>query len=93
MRIGTEFRWTRFAIVTRYFFHLHNDLDVIDEEGVELLDLEAARMVALHNARFSAAEAIRETGRMVSDHRIDIADDKGNILDTVYFRDAVTVEG
>lgn len=29
---------------------------------------------------------------MVLDHRIDIADRDGNVLDTVHFRDAVTVE-
>lgn len=68
-------------------------MEAIDKEGVELLDLQAARMVALHNARFSAAESIRETGRMVSDHRIEIADEHGHVLDTVYFRDAVKIEG
>lgn len=76
----------------RYFFHLHNDVDAVDEEGVELPDLPAARLVALHHARFSAGQAIKETGRMVLDHRIDIADRDGNVLDTVHFRDAVTVE-
>lgn len=76
----------------RYFFHLHNDVDAIDEEGVELANLAAARTIALHNARFSAGQAIKETGRIVLDHRIDIADGDGNVLDTVHFRDAVTVE-
>jgi hypothetical protein len=67
-------------------------VDAVDEEGVELPDLPAARMVALHNARFSAGQAIKETGRIVLDHRIDIEDADGNVLDTVHFRDAVTVE-
>ena len=27
----------------RFFFHLHNDIEAPDEEGLELSDLEAAR--------------------------------------------------
>ena len=72
----------------KYFFNLHSDIEAIDEEGIELLDLEAARMVARHNARFSAT-AMRKTGGIVSDHRIEIVDDQGNVLDTFYCRDAV----
>ena len=44
----------------RYFFHLHNDVDAVDEEEVELPDLPAAQLVALHHARFSAGQAIKE---------------------------------
>jgi hypothetical protein len=35
----------------RYFFDLHNDLDVRDEEGCELPDFEAAKDHAQHEAR------------------------------------------
>jgi hypothetical protein len=77
----------------RYFFHLHNDVEARDEEGIELADLEAARQLAFQNVRFTAGETIKEKGRIVLDHRIDIEDDKGNVLDTVRFRDAVAVEG
>jgi hypothetical protein len=77
----------------RYYFHIHNDVEAIDEEGVELLDLKAAQMIALHHARFTAAQSIKDTGRIALDHRIDIADEQGDILDTIYFRDAVAIKG
>jgi hypothetical protein len=44
----------------RYFFHLHNDIDALDEEGVELADLEAARAMARHSVQFAAAESIKD---------------------------------
>jgi hypothetical protein len=77
----------------RYFFHLHNDVDAPDPEGVELRDLDAARARALYNARFSAGESVKDMGHIVGDHRIDIEDENGTVLDTVYFRDAVKIEG
>ncbi len=59
----------------RFFFHLHNDVSAPDDEGVELLYLEAARMVARHNARFTAAETLKDKGHFIGDHRIDIEDE------------------
>ena len=76
----------------RYFFHLHNDIDCPDEEGLELPDLTTARMHAIHTARFTAGETVKDHGHIIGDHRIDIEDDKGGVLDTVYFRDAVSIE-
>ena len=67
-------------------------MDAPDPEGIELRDLTEARVVALHNARFSAAESIKDMGHIVGDHRIDIEDENGTVLDTVYFRDAVKIE-
>ena len=43
----------------RYFFHLHNDLDVRDEEGRELPDIESALRAAGEDARTMAAESVR----------------------------------
>jgi hypothetical protein len=76
----------------RFYFHLHNDLDCSDEEGFELPDLEAARAHALEQARVTFAETAKDHGRVVLHHRIDIEDRSGVVLDTVYFRDAVSVE-
>ena len=76
----------------RYFFHLHNDVDAPDPDGVELRNLDEARAVALHNARFTAAETIKDEGHFIADHRIDVEDENGNVLATVYFRDAVKIE-
>lgn len=79
-------------IVPRYFFHLHNDVDAPDHEGWMLDNLESARKVAVKQARFTAAETIKEAGHFIGNHRIDIEDENGSVLDTVYFRDAVKVE-
>jgi len=78
--------------VPRYFFHLHNDIEAPDPDGIELPNIGAARTVAIHNARFTVAETIKTEGRFVGDHRIDIEDDDGTVIDTIYFKDAVTVE-
>ena len=77
----------------RYFLHLRNDMDVPDEEGLELPDLAAARETAIVNARFSLAQAAMEEAKINFSHRIDIEDADGRVLDTVWFRDVVKVEG
>ncbi len=76
----------------RFYFHLHNDIDVIDEEGRELDDLAAAREWARHEARNMAGEMAKEKGRVALHHRIDVANAQGEVLETVRFGDVVTVE-
>ena len=80
------------ANVPRFYFHLHNDMDVTDVEGIELPDLAAARALAVQQARVTFAETAKETGRIVLHHRIDIADEGGAILVSVKFGEAVKVE-
>ena len=67
-------------------------MDAPDPEGTELPSVEAARMVAMHHARFTAAESFKDMGHFVGDHRIDIEDENGSVLDTVHFKDAVKIE-
>ena len=57
-----------------------------------MADLATARAYAFHLAWFTAAETIKDHGHFVGDHRIDIENDKGAVLDTIYFRDAVEIE-
>jgi hypothetical protein len=83
----------RCGTVPRFYLHLRNDLDVPDDEGVELPDLEAARARAIANARFTLAQTAMDEGKINFTHRIDIEDEQGRILDTVWFRDVVQVEG
>jgi len=78
--------------VPRFYLHLHNDLDVPDEEGVDLPDLDAVRTHALRQARFTFSQMARDEGRVVLHHRIDIEDEHQRVLDTVYFRDAVNIQ-
>lgn len=77
----------------RFHFHLLNDVDAPDEEGVELPNLEAAQHHAREAARVTIAETIKDEGRFNLDHRIDIETSDGQVLDTVWFRDVVQVEG
>jgi hypothetical protein len=79
-------------MVPRFYFQLHDDFDVIDEEGLQLPDLEAARAHAVRCVRVTFAETAKDEGRVVLHHRIDIADEQGAVLETVRFRDAVSVE-
>ncbi len=89
---GTMRRPRRCRAMPRFYFHLLNDVDAPDEEGVELPDLEAARAHALREARVTFGETAKDLGRVVLHHRIDIEDGQGAVLETVYFRDAVAVE-
>jgi hypothetical protein len=75
----------------RYYFHLRNDLDVPDDEGKELTDLQAARALAIVMARFEVAEAAKLDGRILLSHRIDIEDEQGRVLSSVSFNEAASV--
>jgi hypothetical protein len=79
-------------MVPRFHFHLFDDLDVVDDEGIELPDLETARSHAVRCARVTFAETAKDEGRVVLHHHIDIADELGSVLETVRFGDAVRVE-
>jgi hypothetical protein len=76
-----------------FYFHLHNDVDARDEEGKDLPNLDAARQLAIHQARFTLAETIKDSARVNLGHRIDIEDEQGNVLATVHFREALTITG
>jgi hypothetical protein len=75
----------------RYYFHRLNDVDVPDQEGKELPDLEAARAQASFNIRFTAGEILKEEGRITLGHHIQIEDADGTVLDTVYFGDVLKI--
>ena len=67
----------------RYFFHvLENGQLIIDEEGLELSDLAAARHEATESARYMLSEAIR-SGKHDAPDAFVIADEGGQTLDTI----------
>lgn len=74
-----------------FYFHLFNDMTSIDEEGVDLPNVAAATERAVAHAREMAAESVRE-GHLVLDHRIEVANEAGQTIETVYFGDVVRVE-
>jgi hypothetical protein len=76
----------------RFYFHLHNDIDIPDDLGVDLPSFDAAIAHGLDEARHLASQIVLETGRIVLSHRIDIEDEDGTVLDSVQFGDVLKVE-
>jgi hypothetical protein len=74
----------------RFFFHLHDDLTVPDEDGRELADLEAAKACGIEEARNVAADQVRD-GKLDLNHRIDVADEQSVVVHTIRFADAIAV--
>ena len=75
----------------RYFFDLHNDAEVMDAEGKELPDAEAAKAQALKDARAMVQASVGEQGRIDLRHRIDVRDETGAVIHVIRFEDAVTI--
>lgn len=71
-------------------FHIINDIDASDDEGLELDNLAAAHLKAIDFARDLASAAVHQ-GRLDLRHRIDVEDDAGNVLVSVTFADAIEV--
>ena len=76
----------------RYYFHLFNDETIRDEEGSEVPNAAVALQSAARMAREMAAESVRE-GRLTLDHRIEVADEAGERVGVVHFRDVVQIHG
>ena len=76
----------------RYFFHIYNHDVTMDEEGRDLPALEAARDLALESARELVCDSVHE-GHLNLDHRIEVADERGDILIVLTFREAFTIRG
>ena len=76
----------------RFFFHVHDEIVAFDDEGVELPSAAVARQEALRGARSLACEEVLK-GRLHLNHRIEVVDENGRILETVKFGDAVAVDG
>ncbi len=76
----------------RYFFHIVDDLDIVDEQGADLSDLDAARDHAITSARALMCETLKDEGRITLHHRIDIEDDRHSVVGSVKFGDSVKVE-
>jgi hypothetical protein len=77
--------------VPRYYFHLHETVDVEDEEGAELPDLAGAREYALENARDMVCGDIK-TGVVNVDHRIEVVDEEGQSVLSLTFGEAFMIE-
>ena len=74
----------------RFYFHLFNDTQVPDPEGIELPDATVALQRAVSAARAMAAESVRE-GHLILSHRIEVSDETGASGATVHFGDVVEI--
>lgn len=74
----------------RYYIHLHDEISTIDEEGSDLLNLDAACSEAIEGLRAITAQRILE-GRLSTHCHMSITDDQGECLRIVTFTDAVRV--
>ena len=76
----------------RFYFHLHNDMYVEDEEGAELPDMAAAREYALESARDLASVFVKH-GHINLNHFVRVTDEGGQDVIRIAFRDSFTIEG
>jgi hypothetical protein len=79
--------------MARFFLHIHNSHGAAeDDEGMEATSLSEARERAVTGIRsLLSAEAIN--GEMNFKGRIDISNEKGELLLSVPFADAIALKG
>lgn len=77
--------------MAHFYLNLHNaHVDVSDEEGVDLPDLEAARQRAIAGIRdFIGHEAF--AGTIDLRGQVDVSDESGTTLASVRFAEAFTI--
>lgn len=73
-----------------FFFELRDGFRVTDDEGQDFETLEDARDEAIKSARSMMREQILAGTLQLADS-IRIRDANGEVLDTIYFRDAVEI--
>lgn len=73
-----------------YFLHVRNSDYVEDEEGMDLLDIDAARQAAVLGARSILSEEVKQ-GEIDLRGAIEIAEGEATVL-VVPFTDAVAVK-
>ena len=74
----------------RFFFNLIEDAVIADDEGRDLPGVEAAHSEAVKSARDIACAELAE-GQLHLNHRIEVTDAFGELLDTVRLGDVVEV--
>ena len=78
------------AIRPTYYFNLYDDEVTLGDEGAELADERAALARAVKEARALAADSVLR-GHLVGHHRIEITDERQNVVGTVHFDEAVAI--
>ncbi len=74
----------------RFFFHIFDDVEVLDDEGIELSDAAAARAAAVEGARALICDQVRK-GEVHLEHRVEVADEAGERILILPFGEAVKI--
>jgi hypothetical protein len=77
------------ALMPRYFFALHNDVEAVDDEGLELADIAAARVVALKTIAELIHDKIANGERVDLSHSLEVLDGDRRPLLLLPFREMV----
>jgi hypothetical protein len=73
-----------------FFLHIRDGPAVAhDPEGSDLPDLAAARTEAIQSARELMSQGVLDKGRLGIDRLVEIADEAGQVLLCVPFREAI----
>jgi hypothetical protein len=75
-----------------FFFNVRSDRSFdVDDEGLDLPSVDAARLEAIKSAREMVAELILYD-QAIDGMRFEVTDEAGNLLITLPFRDVVKFE-
>jgi hypothetical protein len=69
--------------MARYYFHLFDDMVTLDEEGVDLPDIAAARSNAITTIRGLICGDV-QSGRLDLRHRVEVTNDKERLFTVSY---------
>ncbi len=75
----------------RFHINLFNDTDIIDEDGQDYTDLDAAEAETVRAARDIIAEHVRSGQSVDLNHRMEITDADHELLRVVRFADVVSI--
>ncbi|MBW9117653.1 hypothetical protein JNB88_28945 [Rhizobium cauense] len=76
--------------MTRYFFHRRDGDQFIEDTGVEMSGLAAARLEAIKAAREMLAEKLL-AGELIDGQVFEIVDDAGRLVETIPFKSVLNL--
>jgi hypothetical protein len=77
--------------MARYYFHLHNDEDLVDEEGSEFADDASAIEHGRGEALAMAVASLAEHRHLVLSHHVIVTDHAGREVTAIRFSDVVQI--
>lgn len=78
-------------IMPRFYFHLHDGVEVSDEEGAYFSNVESAREEAVKSVREILAEEVMQRGQLPLSDQIEVFDESGTSVFKMTFEDAVEI--